>query len=54
MLMSGKFAILIFTKNLPSLAIHIQVENKNVLSYLLKMRMGEWRGGGKVHEVYSF
>ena len=53
MLMSGKFAILIFTKNLPSLAIHIQVENKNVLSYILKMRMGEWRGG-KVHEVYSF
>ena len=44
--MSRKFAILIFTKNLPSLAIHIQVENKNVLSYLLKMRRGEGGAGG--------
>ena len=36
-LMAVKFAILIFKKNLSNLTIHIQMDNKVVLSYLLKM-----------------
>ena len=36
-LMAIKFAILIFKKNLSNLTIHIQMDNKVALSYLLKM-----------------
>ena len=35
--MAVKFAILTFRKNLSNLTIHIQMDNKVVLSYLLKM-----------------
>ena len=37
-LLALKFAILIFTKNLPNLIINVQVDKKVVLPYLLKMR----------------
>ena len=36
-LVAVKFAILTFTKNLSNLTIHIQMDNKIALSYLLKM-----------------
>ena len=36
-LLALKFAILTFTKNLSHLAIHVQVDNKVALAYLLKM-----------------
>ena len=36
-LMAVKFAILTFTKNLSNLTIHIQMDNKVALSFLLKM-----------------
>ena len=39
-LMAVKFAVLTFTKNLSNLSIHIQMDDKVALSYLLKM------GGG--------
>ena len=41
-LMAVKFAVLTFTKNLSNLSIHIQMDDKVALSYLLKM------GGGGV------
>ena len=36
-LMAVKFAILTFTKNLSNLTIHIQMDRKVTLSYILKM-----------------
>ena len=36
-LLALKFTILIFTKNLPHLTIHVQIDNKVALTYLLKM-----------------
>ena len=36
-LMAVKSVVLTFTRDLSNLAIHIQVENKVALSYLLKM-----------------
>ena len=36
-LLALKFAILTFTKNLSHLTIHIEVDNKVALAYLLKM-----------------
>ena len=36
-LLASKFAILTFTKNLSHMTIHVQVDNKVVLAYLLKM-----------------
>ena len=36
--MPVKFVILTFTKNISNLTIHIQMDNKVALSYLLKMR----------------
>ena len=45
-LMAVKFAILTFTKNLSILTIHIQMDKKVTLSYLLKME--------GTHTVWSF
>ena len=36
-LMSVKFAILTFTKNLSNVTVHIQMDNKFALSCILKM-----------------
>ena len=37
-LTAAKFAILTFTKGQSNIAIHLQIDNKTALSYLLKMR----------------
>ena len=35
--MAAKFAMLVFTKGQSNIAIHLQIDNKTALSYLLKM-----------------